>query len=446
MQQGQIVDPNAVVELPADPMAAYAAQQQNRYDELKKYIESTEASDRERAEKDMMSQALINIGAGIASGNIGSGLEKAGASVAATREAQRVREQAFQLQLMKEMPGGAGSYTDLPSSVREYQYFIGLVPEEQARYLNMKRQTQKIVDINGVPTIVTLVGNTYFDGNNNPVTPDAGAVVRELPSAEGGVSQATGTPPTAVSSAVVPAVSAVTAPSGVQTVPLSTQELELQAAEAQQAAVTAGGAGGLNLTPAQEKVDEDFSPEYVEWAAGGGYATVNKNMEQLEFTLKALESGDMDVTGGYSVELPNFLRSRYYPESMDVQEQVEEVVQRNLRLVLGAQFTEREGVRLIARAYNKRMSEERNARRVRALLESIRVAADAKNKAALYYQENGTLSGFDGISMPTHATIDSLYTERLQASPDEASSEQASPEDLERLQMLNEQLDAERQK
>ena len=191
--------------------------------------------------------------------------------------------------------------------------------------------------------------------------------------------------------------------------PLSTQASELEATEAEQAAVTAGGAGGLNLTPAQEKVDETFAPEYTEWAAGGGYATVNKNMEQLDFTLKALESGDMDVTGGFSTWLPDAVRSQWYPESMDVQEQVEEVVQRNLRLVLGAQFTEREGVRLIARAYNKRMSEERNARRVRALLESIRVAADAKNQAAKYYEQHRTLAGFTGISMPTMGTIESGY-------------------------------------
>jgi hypothetical protein len=450
--QGDEIEPNNGADgISTNPYQAFIDAQQDKYDSLKEYITETLRKDEERQRKSMMSDALINIGAGIASGNIGAGLEKAGASVAATRKAQRDREQAVQLQLMKEMPGGAGSYTDLPSSVREYQFFIGLSPDEQARYLNLKRQTQKIVDINGVPTIVTLVGGTYFDQNNNPVTPDANTVVRELPSTEGGVSQATEIPPTDVSPTVVPEVSAVIAPSGVQTVPLSTQESELQAAEAEQAAVTAGGAGGLNLTPAQQKVDEDFAPEYVEWAAGGGFATINKNLEQLDFTLKALESGDIDVTGGYSVELPNFLRSRYYPESMDVQEQVEEVVQRNLRLVLGAQFTEREGERLIARAYNKRMSEERNARRVRALLESIRVAADAKNKAALYYQEHGTLAGFDGISMPTIEVIDSLYTERLQASPDEASSdeassEQASPEKVEELQMLNDLIDAERQK
>ena len=232
MQQGQVVDPNAVVEPPVDPMAAYADQQQQRYDQMRKYIEDTTAADRERQKEEMLSQALINIGAGIAGGSAAAGFEKAGASVAAIRKEQRDREKAFELQMMKERPGSTGFYTDLPATAKEMEYLFGLNPDLrnlppeqlQALFFDVKRQTQKIVDINGVPTIVSLVGSTYFDQNNNPVTPDAGTAVRELPSAEGGVSQTTGIPSTDVSPAVVPEGSAATtpSPSAVQTVPLTT--------------------------------------------------------------------------------------------------------------------------------------------------------------------------------------------------------------------------------
>ena len=97
--------------------------------------------------------------------------------------------------------------------------------------MNLKRQTQKIADINGVPTIVSLVGNTYFDLNNNPVTPDAGTVVRELPSTDVSPTDVSPTDvsPTDVSPTVVPEVSAVIAPSGVQTVPLTTHAEALAA-------------------------------------------------------------------------------------------------------------------------------------------------------------------------------------------------------------------------
>ena len=77
-------------------------------------------------------------------------------------------------------------------------------------------------------------------------------------------------------------------------------------------------------------------------------------------------------------------------------EAVEEVVQRNLRIVLGAQFTQKEGERLIARAFNPRLEEPENAKRVRRLITQIRTAAQQKQAASDYFEANGTLVGFKG--------------------------------------------------
>ena len=71
-------------------------------------------------------------------------------------------------------------------------------------------------------------------------------------------------------------------------------------------------------------------------------------------------------------------------------------MQRNLRLILGAQFTEKEGQRLIARAYNPSLSEQENAKRVRNLIKQMQSAAEAKASAARYFEENGTLAGWKG--------------------------------------------------
>jgi hypothetical protein len=187
MQQGQVVDP-------VDPMGAYAEQQQQRYDQMRKYIEDANTADRERQEQEMMSQALINVGAGIAGGNVAAGLEKAGASVAEIRKEQRDREKALELQMIKEMPGGSGAYKDLPSSVREYQYFMSLSPEGQAQFLDLKRQNYELAEVNGVLTIVRKVGNLFFDQNNNPVIPDAGTVTTAVPSGAGAPVTDTGAP------------------------------------------------------------------------------------------------------------------------------------------------------------------------------------------------------------------------------------------------------------
>ena len=184
--EGQVPAPPG---LPLDPMAPYAAQQEQRYEELRKYIEDISASEREAQKDEMMSQALINIGAGIASGNVAAGLEKAGAQVANTKAAQRKREQALQLQLMKERPGSTGLYTDLPATAKEIEYLFSLNPalrdlppaQLQALFFDVKRQNYELAEVNGVQTIVRKVGNLFFDQSNNPVVPDAGTVTTAVP-------------------------------------------------------------------------------------------------------------------------------------------------------------------------------------------------------------------------------------------------------------------------
>ena len=79
---------------------------------------------------------------------------------------------------------------------------------------------------------------------------------------------------------------------------------------------------------------------------------------------------------------------------------IEEVVQRNLRLILGAQFTEKEGTRLIERAFNPNLSTAENKNRIDRLLTQIQIAAETKEDAAAYFNENGTLQGWKG-KMPT---------------------------------------------
>lgn len=44
--------------------------------------------------------------------------------------------------------------SNLPASVQEWLYYSSLSPEQQQRYLQMKRATDRVVDIGGVPTLV----------------------------------------------------------------------------------------------------------------------------------------------------------------------------------------------------------------------------------------------------------------------------------------------------
>lgn len=148
------------------------------------------------------------------------------------------------------------------------------------------------------------------------------------------------------------------------------------------------------LSPGQAAVDREAGKDLANFVAGGGFADVQKNIAQLDRAIGELEKGG--VTGTTVGLTPDFILSATNQRAVDTQEAVSEVAQRNLRLILGAQFTQKEGDKLIARAYNPFLDEKINARRVKALKQSIIAAAKAKQEAWDYLQEHGTLAGFQG--------------------------------------------------
>jgi hypothetical protein len=156
--------------------------------------------------------------------------------------------------------------------------------------------------------------------------------------------------------------------------------------------------GGSKLTPGQESIDKKFADDYVSWKSGGGQ-DMTSQVAQLKPVIEALESGQ-PITGIQVAVQPDLLLAITNPRALQSREQVEEVVQRNLRAVLGAQFTEKEGERLISRAYNPKLAPEENAKRVRKLFLQMSTAAEQKQAMVDYFDQNGTLRGFTG-KMPS---------------------------------------------
>lgn len=170
----------------------------------------------------------------------------------------------------------------------------------------------------------------------------------------------------------------------------------LYAAQAQAAGQKAAAPKSL----VQESIDREFGKEYAKFVAGGGYADVQKQLAQLERTAATLESPEgAGATGPIVGRLPDAARAftREGAQAISLREGVEEVVQRNLKAVLGGQFTEREGEKLVQRAYNPSLPPPENARRVRLLIKQINDAAQAKLEAGKYIEQNGTLRGFQGV-------------------------------------------------
>ncbi len=154
------------------------------------------------------------------------------------------------------------------------------------------------------------------------------------------------------------------------------------------------------LSTGQETIDREFAKDLVEFNP----ADVEKGLTQLREASARLGGTAKDedgkaiepenLTGSMIGLMPNSFRDIFNPQASEVKEAVEEVVQRNLRLVLGAQFTEKEGQRLISRAYNPMLDETENKKRVDRLIQSIEKAMRQKQDQARYFNENSTLKGY----------------------------------------------------
>ena len=150
----------------------------------------------------------------------------------------------------------------------------------------------------------------------------------------------------------------------------------------------------MPATPGQEAADKKFAGDFIDFATGG-YADVQKQLEQLREASAVLGSGK-SVSGPIMGNLPDSVLAATNPQAVSTKEAIQEVAQRNLRLILGAQFTEKEGERLIARVFNPRLGEAENKKRVDRLIRQIAGAAQAKLDAAKYFQEHGSLTGWQG--------------------------------------------------
>ena len=151
---------------------------------------------------------------------------------------------------------------------------------------------------------------------------------------------------------------------------------------------------GVKMPEGVKAVDQKYAQDYLDWTQGGG-ADAAANAAQIKSVLDRFANGE--VLSGPSIGMaPDFFNALVNPEALNAKQQIEEVVQRNLRAVLGAQFTQVEGERLISRAFDARLKPQENAKRLRKLFMQIQTAAQQKQAMAEYYEKNETLRGFKG--------------------------------------------------
>ena len=155
-------------------------------------------------------------------------------------------------------------------------------------------------------------------------------------------------------------------------------------------------AGALNLTPGQKKADETYAADYNDWIVNGEYAKVVQNLKNLNEVVKILRSGKT-LSGNVVGRLPEFVQKALYGDKpKDVKDMVDTLTTASLRQILGAQFTAPEGVRIQAQSYDITSDEETNVDKIERSVNELLGRAMAKQAAAKYFSEKGTLAGYTG--------------------------------------------------
>jgi hypothetical protein len=153
-----------------------------------------------------------------------------------------------------------------------------------------------------------------------------------------------------------------------------------------------------NLTPLESEIDKKSADDLVQFTIGGGFSDVQKSLSQLNVAKQSLkQTPEGKITGKLiGVQDDTGVLKYTNPDALNTKEQVQEIAQRNLRLILGPQFTAKEGEQLINRVYNPALPQKVNAQRLELLEEQMLSAAKTKQEAVDYYNTNGTLKGFKG--------------------------------------------------
>ena len=148
-------------------------------------------------------------------------------------------------------------------------------------------------------------------------------------------------------------------------------------------------------SPAQNVVDREYGKDYADYVSGGGYADVLNQITTLEDIKNKLGKGG-GYTGPAISMVPDSIRKRINPGSIEAQQAVEQSVQRSLKQTLGGQFTEKEGALFMQRGYDPALPEEENIKKLTRMITQLKSMAAAKQEAMDYFEQHGTLTGYKG--------------------------------------------------
>jgi hypothetical protein len=144
-----------------------------------------------------------------------------------------------------------------------------------------------------------------------------------------------------------------------------------------------------SYTPGQKKLDEDFAKDYNDWTSGQR-TEAEKNLTLLRKSAEILKKSNLVSGRAYGL-VPNAMQ----PEiAKIVKQDVQSAAQASLKAILGTQFTEGEGKRIMAASFDPELSEEANLDKVMRTIKELEERMANKNAKARIFESEGSLRNY----------------------------------------------------
>jgi hypothetical protein len=184
-------------------------------------------------------------------------------------------------------------------------------------------------------------------------------------------------------------------------------------------------AGGYFASDAEKEINSRLTTEVFDWKSGGETAFISQ-LEKFTDILVALDEPGA-ITGGavglMDWILPEALFELLNIEATNARDLISSVVYESLRETLGAQFTQREGERLVAASYNMRLPEEMNKIRIERLKREVQRTAGMKNRMSDWYDNPANQRSFINFDNPWTFTeeggVDTIAMAHLLVRPED---------------------------
>ena len=154
------------------------------------------------------------------------------------------------------------------------------------------------------------------------------------------------------------------------------------------------------LKPGEQKIDEKFSAEVVNFISSGAEGKILKQMDVIQTTIDELKNNPEKYYGSALNRIvagTPIAKDFLTPELANLKETYDGAIQGALRSILGAAYTEQEGKDVLRRGFNVRLPPADNIARMERELKSLESQLANKKRTIEYFQDKGTLRGFQFV-------------------------------------------------